>query len=437
MDFKLRYFRYPYAIYKKRALLEKSQWFDKQYHKDNQLLLLKKLLSHSYAHVPYYRNMFKALGLTPADVDVPEKLSLLPLLTKDDVRNNFKELIADNAALFDPVLSRSGGTTGTALEFYIDKVTNVMEFATVWRHWNWAGYRFGDRFCDLRGRIIRGDNPIQYDWRLNALFLSSYRMTRSVIGKYAQKLRAFKPTILRGYPSAIDIFARLLREQGINDIRPRAVITSSETLLAHQRANLQEVFGCTVYDTYGLEERSVAAGQCPHGNLHFDDEYGIMRVIDNGVDVDNGNEGELVCTGLHSYAMPLINYRTNDLGTISTEKCPCGRGLSVARSVTGRVEDMIITPDGRYVAGSGLSVAFKHSMGIRLSQIVQENIDEMTIKIVRAPTYTKHDETTLLANLRDRVGNVIRINMEFVNDIPLTKAGKLKFVVSGVKPDVR
>jgi phenylacetate-CoA ligase len=262
-------------------------------------------------------------------------------------------------------------------------------------------------------------------------------MTRPLVKEYARRLRAFKPRIIRGYPSAIDIFARLLREEGIDDIRPVAVVTSSENLLAHQRKNLEEVFGCTVFDTYGLEERSAAGGQCPEGRLHADAEYGIIRALENGTPMPVGQEGEFVCTGLHSYAMPLLNYRTNDVGVLSDEKCSCGRGLPIIKSVVGRVEDMIRTPDGRYVAGSGLSVAFKYSGGIRLSQITQETIDEMTVKIVRAPSYNEHDLATLMANLRDRVGEVIKINIEYVDDIPLTKAGKLKFVISKVPLDLR
>ncbi|MCL4491209.1 MAG: hypothetical protein M1510_04765 [Nitrospirae bacterium] len=437
MDFRLRDFRYPYTIYMRRRELEKSQWFNNKRLPEIQSDRLRKLILHCYENVPYYRSLFNGRGLKPDDIKSPEDLKLLPILTKDTVRENFRELVATNAKRFSPILGHTGGTTGTALEFYVDSCANILEFATVWRHWNWAGYSFGDRFCDLRGRIIRGEKPYSFDWRLNAMFLSSYRMTREMVKEYAVQLRSFKPRIIRGYPSAIDIFARLLRESGIDDIRPKAVVTSSETLLAQQRKNLEEVFGCKVFDTYGLEERSAAAGQCPEGNMHADSEYGVIRVLNDGRDIPEGEEGEFICTGLHNYAMPLINYRTNDVGIFSTDKCPCGRGLPVIKSITGRVEDMIATPDGRNVAGSGLSVAFKYSMGIRLSQIIQEDINEMTVKIVRSPSYNENDEKTLLSNLRDRVGHVIRIKIEYVDDIPLTKAGKLKFVISKVRPDVR
>ena len=422
MDFRLRDFFYPLAIVKKRRWLERTQRFDAASLKNIQLERAQELVTHCYEYVPYYRKLFKKIGFIPSDMRTLDDLKAIPVLTKEMIRQNAADLLATNARIFGPSLSHSGGTTGTALEFYVDRPSNIMEFAAVWRHWNWAGYRFGDRFCDLRGRIIKGKKPYVYDRRLNALFLSSYRMTPRLVREYAVAMRSFKPVIIRGYPSAIDVFAQFLCEEGIDDIRPKAVVTSSETLLAHQRKNVERAFGCVVFDTYGLEERSAAAGQCSYGRLHEDSEYGIISY--------EGPEHEMICTGLHNFAMPLIRYRTNDIGAPSSERCPCGRGLPVIASIIGRVEDMIRTPDGRYVAGSGLSVALKHSAGIKMSQIVQEKIDAMTIRVVRSAGYGDHDEQKLLAGLRDRVGEAIAIRVEYVDDIPLTAAGKLKFVVS-------
>jgi len=431
LDFKLRYFRYPWAIYRRYRGLLKSQWHSPEQLAEIQASGLRSLVNHCYRDIPYYRRLFEGLGLTPDDIRGPEDLPKLPLLTKQEVRDNSGALLAPEMKKYHPVLMRTGGTTGTALQFYVDRFANMMEFATVWRHWGWAGYRFGDRFCDLRGRIIKTAGPWSYDARLNALFLSSYRLTRELVPEYARKLRRFKPRILRGYPSAINFFAQLLREAGIDDIRPRAVVTSSETLLAHQRQNLEEVFGCRVFDTYGLEERCCAAGQCPEGGFHIDSEYGILGVVDGaGRPVAPGEEGEIVATGLATRVMPFLNYRTNDLARLSTRRCSCGRGLPLIESITGRVEDMVVTPDGRSVSGAGLSVALKYSPGIRLSQILQDTVEEMTVRIVRAPGYGEDDEKKLLINLRDRVGEAIKIRLDYVDDIGLTAAGKLKFVIS-------
>lgn len=430
MDFKLRDFRYPVSILKMRRHLEHSQWWPKEKLEAWQNERLRFILKHAQNKVPFWRRRFADYGFNAAGAD-REDLGKLPLLDKEDIRAGLSKMLCEDWRSLDTSLHRTGGTTGTPMEFYVDKASNVAEFSLVWRHWNWAGYRFGDRFCDLRGRILKGEKPWAYDWRLNSLMLSSYRLTRALVKDYARQLRRFKPVLLRGYPSAIDFFARLLREEGIDDIRPKAVVTSSETLLAHMRSNLEAVFGCPVYDTYGLEERVAAGGQCPAGSMHEDSEYGFIEIVrEDGAPAGPGEVGEIVATGFHNLAMPLIRYRTHDLARRALKPCACGRGLPVLESLEGRVEDMISTPDGRCVSGAGLSVAIKRSLGIRRSQIIQESRDEMTVKVVRAAGYCEVDERLLLEGLRDRVGPAIRIKLEFVDDLELTKHGKLKFVIA-------
>ena len=436
MDFKLRYFRYPHGIWRTYRGLGRSQWYGPEFLGAMQWRGLKAVLDWAYAQVPYYRRVFDDLGARPEDIATWDDFRKLPVLTKPDVKDNLPLLLSGDKRGLDPVPSKTGGTTGTALEFFVDRPANVMEFAIVLRHWGWAGYRLGNRFCDLRGRIIRGGKPWEYDPRLNALFLSSYRMTRDLVASYARRLRVFKPKLLRGYPSSIYIFAKLLKEQGIDDVRPAAVVTSSETLWPHQRSILEEVFGCRVFDTYGLEERCCEAGQCPSGGLHIDTEHGIFEILrEDGGPAGPGETGEVIGTGLHTRIMPFIRYKTGDTATLAAEPCGCGRGLPTLDRIEGRVEDMIITPDGRYTPGSGLSVAIKHSAGVRLSQIVQDRIEEMTVKVVRGPGYDAGAEAKLISNLRDRVGEAIKIRIEYVDDIPLTPHGKFKFVISSVDPD--
>ncbi len=437
MDFKLRYFRYPLGIWRTHRGLKRSQWFDPELIQAGQWSALRGVLDWAYQEVPYYRGLFDQVGAHPQDIKTWTDFRQLPILTKQQVRDHVSELTCRDRRGLHPVLSRTGGTTGTALWFYVDRLANIMEFAIVLRHWGWAGYRLGERFCDLRGRIIRSGKPWVYDPRLNALFLSSYRLTRDLVSAYARRLKRFRPKLLRGYPSSIYIFAKLLREKGIDDIRPAAVVTSSETLWPHQRQTLEDVFGCRVFDTYGLEERCCEAGQCPEGGLHVDAEYGVFEVLDpDGNPVGPGGSGEVIGTGLHSRIMPFVRYRTGDRAELAEQPCGCGRGLPTLKAIVGRTEDMVITPDGRYVPGSGLSVAIKRSTGIRLSQILQERPEQMVIKVVRSPRYNEEDEQRLVANLRDRVGEAIDVRIEYVEEIPLTAHGKFQFVVSSVKPDV-
>jgi phenylacetate-CoA ligase len=128
--------------------------------------------------------------------------------------------------------------------------------------------------------------------------------------------------------------------------------------------------------------------------------------------------------------MPLIRYDTRDLVAITNQQCPCGRGLSIVDKIDGRVEDIVVTKDGRLIGR--LDAAVKYSYGIKLCQIIQEEVGHIIVKIVKDVNYRDDDLKRLDEELRNRLGENINIDYDFVDDIPRTKAGKLRFVISNI-----
>jgi phenylacetate-CoA ligase len=59
---------------------------------------LAKLVKHAYENVPYYREIMKERGLVPSDITTVADLPKLPVLTKEDVRQNAARLLATNAS---------------------------------------------------------------------------------------------------------------------------------------------------------------------------------------------------------------------------------------------------------------------------------------------------------------------------------------------------
>jgi phenylacetate-CoA ligase len=434
VEYKTRDFAYPLRILQIRRLLEKTQW-DGDLLRHVEELKLQAIIKHAYENVPYYRKLFDERSIKPGDIRTEEDLSKLPDLTKDDVRAHFHELIAKNFENFAPTLSHTSGSTGTALEFYEDKFTRIVEFAALWRFMNWTGYRLlRDKFADMSGRVITSADGVAYDRRLRSLKLSSFKLGRVTLRGYVEAIKDFKPAFIRGYPSSLSIFASLIREENVDDIKFKAVTTSSETVLDSQRKTIEDTFGCKLFDYYGQLERVAFIAQCEEGSYHINPEYGAVR-IGKLQDVTGRMMGEMICTSLNNYAMPLINYRTRDLCVPSTRKaCPCGRELPMVEYIFGRIEDVVVTPEGYHVGR--LDAAFKLSQGIELSQILQETSDEVVVKIVKGENYTKQDEFTLLHELRARLGERIRILFSYVDDIPRTEAGKFRFVISKVPLDV-
>jgi phenylacetate-CoA ligase len=423
MIFRLRDFAiYPRAIKRFHDLLSESQAWPPERLRGWVQERLECSLVHASTRVPYYRRTLAPFRDRFAGMIERLDLSELPFLTKEDVRTHYAELKADDWRQYGGAPTHTSGSTGTPTEFLLDRGSNIAHFAAIWRVLNWAGYRFGQRFADLTGYVPRRGRLYQYDVRLNCLHLSSFDFKRENIGRYAERLRRFRPTVFKAYPSSLDLFCRWVEEAGIDPPLPGAVLTCAESLLEHQRATIRRVLPVPLFDFYNQNERAALISTCVNGRYHCHEEYGLVELVGDGT-------GEIVATTFHNRAMPLIRYRTGDLASAGADDpCLCGRSYRTVAAIQGRIEDIVVTPDGRHVGR--LDAAFKYSPGIRLSRIVQHTIDEIRIDIVKAATYSTQDQEVLERELRLRLGGAIGIRFNFVEAIPPGSNGKIKFVVS-------
>ncbi|MEM2914926.1 MAG: hypothetical protein QXH91_05970, partial [Candidatus Bathyarchaeia archaeon] len=148
--------------------------------------------------------------------------------------------------------------------------------------------------------------------------------------------------------------------------------------------------------------------------------------------VPSGKMGWLVGTSLHNFGMPMIRYLTNDLSSFKNSKCKCGRTLPLMETITTKQEDIILTPDGRRISPSVLTHPFKPMRNILESQIVQEKLDLVVVKIVRSPQYSQEDSVKLIKGLQERLGKLVEIKLDFVDYIAREKSGKFRWVISRI-----
>src|SRR5688572_5429947 len=432
MIFRLRDFAfYPIAIGKFRSLLTESQYWEESRRRGWIQQRLQETLSHAVKNVEFYRKTLSPYKSRFNDMIDRLDLRELPYLTKDAIRNHYHELCADNYQQYRPGVTHTSGSTGTPARFLLDGDSNVSHFASIWRVLNWTGYRFGDRFADMTGYVLKDDKLFQSDWRLNCVHLSSFNFKKEHVPLYVSKLKKFQPVLIKAYPSALDLFCRWLREIGVEDYRPKAVLTCAETLLEHQKMVIKDVLDCPVYDFYNQNERAALISTCEHSNYHIHEEYSFVEILGTGSSSDEENAGPIVATTLHNKAMPLIRYQTNDLATLNNDlPCKCRRTYKTVQKILGRIEDIVITPEGRYVGR--LDAAFKYSPGIRMSQVVQESIDKIEVKIVKAASFAQTDIDAIESGLRTRLGSLIKIDYDFVDAIAPGRNGKVQFVVSKI-----
>ncbi|MGR3173241.1 MAG: phenylacetate--CoA ligase family protein [Candidatus Scalindua sp.] len=396
------------------------------------------MINHCYNNVPFYKKLFDEIKLKPSEINALEDLHRIPLLTRDQVKNNLSSLIARNIPKNQRLIRNTSGTTGSPMFFFVDKKSYSINSAYTRRYWNWTGFDYGDKRLTLQGRRIVHHNRIKPPfWMYNKwdkqLFFSTYHLSEEFIPFFVDKLIEFNPQAIDAYPSAIYVLAKYMDENNVKH-NMKAVFTSSETLYPIQREVIERVFQCKIFDKYGLSEMFFVGTECEqHNGLHLNMEYAITEVVDkNDEPVPLGKKGRVICTCLENLSMPLIRYDTGDIGRILPDKCSCGRNLSLMAPVTTKAEDQVLTPDGRYISGSLLTFPFKPMKNIIRSQIVQDDIYHIKIKIVKNNSYSNEDSKILLEGLSKCLGRTMKVTLEFVDDIERTKNGKYRWVVSNV-----
>ncbi len=430
--------KYGPFFYQYYTQIEATQFLPNEELEVFQNILFRRLIRYVWEYVPYYRGLLKEHGLTPEDFKDLKSIERLPYLTKDIVRKYGDRMVSDRYRLEELEHFQTSGTTGKAIDVYATLDYLQMEKAFQWLHRSWGGIKRGDRQATFIGYSVvpfkRGKPPFWiYDPTENRTFFSLHHMTKENLKYYVQHLNEIKPDYLVGYPMAIYILSSYILDGNPLNFKTRAIFTASETLMDYQRPVIEDAFGCRVYDWYGQTEFTANIVQCEEGNYHIKYEYGIVELLnERNEPASPGEWGEIVATGLNNLAMPFIRYRTGDLAIPKEGKCSCGRGGRLIEKITGRVEDIIVTPDGRMI--TRLDFLFKNTKNIVEAQLEQDSKDHIIVRIVPDVHFGEEDKARLNSNIREHLGDGIKIDFLLVDAIPRTKTGKFRYVISHVNP---
>jgi phenylacetate-CoA ligase len=446
VEFKLRDFCYPFALLRLRRFFERSQWFSAEEFVRYQEQRLRQIIDQAYDRVPYYQDLFHRLKLRPDDLRTLADLPKLPTLSKATLRREFQRLQASDRQRYRPRLCQTSGTSGRPLRFLLDKPANVLEFVYYWRHWSWAGYRLGSRFAELTSHYFlqeesRAGQLFHYQALTGRLLLNSLSIAPGNAAAYAQALRTYRVRFLKGIASALYYVALFFQEGGIRDVWLRGVFSTGEMLLPYQRKMIEQVFHCRVLDSYGHLERTVAISECPEGGLHVNPEYGVLEFVERPPSRTLNGDSEvytakIVGTSLHNFSMPLLRYEVGDLVEVDEypEVCACGRVMPRVRRINGRQEDVLIAPDGRVI--TTLFIVFDRVPEIAQGQVIQDEPDQIRVRLVRTPAYTDHHEEAFLHYLRRFVGPEMKVQLEYLSHDALRRdtPGKFRTIISRLRP---
>lgn len=433
------------------ADLSRTQWLAPDAVRDMQEEKLRRLVHHAYHHVPYYRARMQALGLQPGAIRSLDDLSKLPFLTKDDIRQHLSfDILSDNHQKSEILRITTSGSTGEPFVCYVDRVQLEFRWAATLRSQEWTGYRFGDRTMRLWHQTLGMSKAQILRERADAMasrrrFIPAFEMNERNLADLCAQIAEYQPTLIDGYAESFNLIAAFLAARGgepLKGLPPgvlRGIISSAQSLPDESRRTIEAAFGCRVFDKYGSREFSGIAYECDaHQGHHIVAEGYIVEVLKDGRPALPGEVGEIVITDLNNHCLPFIRYRIGDLGEAMdpNQVCACGRGLPRIGRIEGRVQSIILGADGQYLPSAFFMHLLKdYPHAFRHYQFVQETRESITWKIVRGERYTDETLNSVLAILQRYLGAGTRIEVEFVDNIPMVRTGKRLAVVSKLKLD--
>jgi phenylacetate-CoA ligase len=425
-------------------IFEKTQYWNYDDLKRYQSRQLRKLIDHAYHNVPFYHRIMKKNNLYPNDIKISEDLKKLPVIYKDDIRKNPKDFLAKNWNEYKYVQGRTSGSTGEPFRYFIDYERWSMGKAMQLRNWQVAGYQLGEKKVTIGGSaLIPNENKKltvkdKLYYKMDSLIvrnlsLQGVHISNDILMNYVEKINYFKPVMIRGYPSVLECFCDFLLEKNISITPPKIVYTVAEKLYKFQREKIEKGFSCAnIFEGYGGGDVAVNTLECEKHNRHICLETAVMELLDkNDEDVSINCTGRIVTTMLNNYTQVFIRYDTGDLGVVTDEVCDCGREYPLMKEIIGRSVDTLKFSNGISLGSPAITVILRE-FNIKQYQIIQEKRDELIIKIIKNKNYKASETKKIFEIMKYHCGNGVNIELDFVNNIPTTAAGKRRYIVSKV-----
>lgn len=389
-----------------------------------QLQRLKELCVFAYKNSPYYHRIFDAVGFQPTLLSsFEEYTSKVPILTKEEVLENIDDIKCTvPEGTYDSI---TGGSSGKRLV-----VTNSMdclyrENAFIYNHYR----KFGGGY-DLKkskmayiggygeGGILVSNSPL-YNMRQ----YNSMKINQSTIQAVVDDMNQYKPDFIRGLPSAIFFFCKLVNQSNLElKFKCKGVIFQSENLYNDQILYIEKTLKANSLTHYGSTERVIFAEQISpskryngHPVYKFNDSYGFTEVSKDGL---------LIGTGFINRGMPLLRYKTDDVAKM------VGDGLW---TIYGHRVDVLYGKNGERVSLASFtdtSIVFEK---IWRYQFVQDKPGIVLVNIVPIKKLSETDMKKVQNFLNDKAQGTIEFELRILDEIELTARGKFKLLIQNIK----
>lgn len=432
-----------------------------------QLDRLSSLLRLAIAEVPHYRERYSAIDSKPRSLG---ELESIPVLSKEDILAGFPDRMT--------VARKPGwelvGTRGTTDRIMVvhDGARRDVEWAT--RHVAMtedSDYDLGKKIvlippdeCSkicaieekreatvsaqlrsmvrerrLLDRASRAElrRLLMESWLRRATILPPFGSGGTHIGEekleiYRRRLWEIRPSLLKALPEYLVAIARFATKSGRPLPSTPVVKPMGGKLSEPLKESIEAAFGGSLREDYGSQEFGAIAFDCRlRRGLHVLEDCFVVEVARGGKPVPEGELGVVLVTDLENQAMPLIRYRIGDVGWIDSSPCPCGR-TSKRLFLEGRLEDTVVTNDGRALTFEALGTVLYREPGIEDFQLLETPDGWFELAYVASPGRARVEERSLRRIAARELGieTDVRLRLQSVSTLLPEASGKFRHVRS-------
>ena len=385
---------------------------------------------------PYYKEILK-------DIDVTNGMASLknvPVTLKDVFRSNIPEIVTDSPKNLHK--SQTGGTTGNSMVVYIRPDDREQRFATLDLFRERFGYELGKRTAWFSGKDILTKSDLKKNrfWKddfINKVrYYSTFNISQAALPHIIADLKKFKPEFIVGFPSSVVEIARYGLKHNIElGFKVKTIFPTAESKMPAEVEDMVRFFGGAVRDQYASSEGACFITECEEGNLHFEILSGVIEVVDNNY--KPAKEGRMLITAFQTRGTPLLRYDIGDRMKWSDKKeCACGRKTPIVDEIQGRINDFIYSKEKGKCNLGNVSNCVKYVQGVKKFQIIQDDLDKLTVRVEKTDEYQDKDEKLFLEELRIRLGDVIKIQFEYPDSIQREKSGKFRIVKNSISNQI-
>lgn len=393
---------------------------------------LREIVGYCWRHIPFYRDHWRGAIDDPRAIQTIDDLQMLPILTKDHVREHLSTLVTTDPRV-KSTEARTGGSTGRPIIFRMTYRDEQLAWAHMYMGWSWAGYRIGDPFLIVGGESVGiglGDKRTLADKVMNRWVTSGSNLSLERTRALTQTPHFHKIRLIYGYPNSIKELCEYLEHLGTRPTALQGVICTAEVMLPEVRQRIQNVLKVKVLDQYGLNDGGLHACEGPEQDgLHLSFHRGILEILDD----DNRQiralkqTGRAIATLFSNQAMPFIRYETGDrVHWHSFDTAPSGVRWPRIGPVDGRTGDVLHFPSGRKVPMPGLTLVMRWIEGLSSYQFIQTDANQVRVRLERGTGFAM-TEDQVRQFLQEKIGTEVSWLIEWGKP-ELTQNGKLLII---------